>query len=113
MKIFKAIAKQIKTAEIMVLAKNISSAESLVAQAMVFNDLDFEGDADRDINVEEIQSEDINDIIRDIKEFGILNNKAKIDYDQSIIDEVVELYKKQKKEEYLKKYHMEFNYENT
>jgi hypothetical protein len=50
-------------------------------------------------------------IIKEVKDYGIINEDCELVYDTSIIKHIKEQIKKEEKEAYLKKHHMEFNFE--
>ena len=112
MQIFRVHATQEHIIETLVIAKDINDARMRTLMAIKNGELDFIDTTEEPayislanpINAEE-------DIIKEVKNYGILDENLYVVYDGSIIKELKERMKKAEKEAYLKKHHMEFNFE--
>lgn len=121
MKIFRATAEEIRTIETLVLGNNSQEAKQLASRAINSGELEFDEPtiyswnekAPYSLTVKELdltKTDAVNAILKEIKGWGIVNREAELEYDPSVIEILFKAQEKQQKEEYLKKHHMEFDF---
>ncbi|MEN6379232.1 MAG: hypothetical protein ABFD15_06610 [Methanofastidiosum sp.] len=109
MKIFRVIIEKSQSTETLVMADDCTEANILVIKAAKLGEIEFDYEQSYDVeSCREIEASTA--IINEIKEYGIVNEKADVIYDGKIVQQLIEANKKRLKEEFLKKHHMEFDF---
>ena len=101
MNIFRVTIEKPMIIDTLVVGKNIDEAKILALKCIKSGKLDFDYAEEGDVCIAEYHRIDLTDkIIKEIEEYGIVNEQSKIVYDPSIyIKEVTESQKKQQHEE--------------
>lgn len=111
MNIFRVRAERPCEIETLVMSKDKHEARMLTLMAIRNGEIVFDEHDHGQASITSVELESITDkTIEEVKDYGIINKEAEVIYDSEIIEKVTEEQAKQMKEEYLKKYHMEFNF---
>ena len=110
MKIFRVTVEKTKELETLVIAKDLNEAKSLTLKGIRNSELEFDNLFEGTIDITSAYPADITEhTLREIKDYGILNEEAELIYDTTIIEDLTEYQRKKQKEENLKKNHLELN----
>jgi hypothetical protein len=110
-KIFDCKISRNQETEVLVIAKNEKEAKLRAEKAFCHSIIKFDEDCSSGISDISVLETSLTDhTIHRIKYFGILNENLELDSGQEIIDRLKKLEAKREKEEWLKKYHLEFDF---
>ena len=109
-KIFRVYIEKTKELETLVIAKDLNEAKSLALKGVKNKELEFDDLFEGEIEIASAYPSDITKhTLEEVKDYGILNEQAKLIFDTEIIEELSEDQRKKQKEEHLKKNHLELN----
>lgn len=114
--LYRIRAEQTCHAEALVISNDEEDAKLLFKKAILNGELEFDSPTSASpfymdyCNNIVISEENKKTIEHEIKNYGVVNNEGKITYNAKIFNDLLELAKKKRHEEWLKKNHMEFNF---